>query len=397
MGNEEKKQDEGRSWFVTVNEKSMNKAGLTEVQYKNPEVVADTFIKLWEGSGKNRSAAAAVCVSAQGLYHMHMALYGNTTTKKRVADILFQSHVEKVKCKALLMDYMTKEGKFSDKREKVLYTVNLELIEQDQGKRSDLEAIEELLNNGATPREIFETSFRYRKYANMIRDAYSDRRIKETPLEKNIWCEFHWGHPGSGKSHTYIKMCEKYGEDQVYYCSDYNNAGASGGGFDFYMDNPTKYLFLDELREGSFPFTTLLKILDKYSRTQIHCRGSHANCYCLWDYVVCASVYSPEQLYSFMVDDTKKSIDSIQQLLRRLNIIVYHYINKDGKYREFSMPACDYVSGSDMIRKAMEFERDHSADIDALEALEASDNSCDQNGTIEDILAEFGAVEVTEK
>ena len=98
-----------------------------------------------------------------------------------------------------------------------------------------------------------------------------------------------------------------------------------------------------------------------------------------------------------MVDDEERNVDTMQQMMRRLNVIVYHYINKDGKYREYTMPACDYVSGSDMIRKAMEFERDHSADIDALEALEASDNSGDQNGTIEDILAEFGAVEVTEK
>ena len=76
-----------RSWFITIQEKNMIKAGLQKEQYSNPEFIADFFIALWENSGKGRKAAIAVCISANGLYHLHMACYGNTTTLKKVSDI----------------------------------------------------------------------------------------------------------------------------------------------------------------------------------------------------------------------------------------------------------------------------------------------------------------------
>lgn len=106
--------------------------------------------------------------------------------------------------------YLLKEGKYAEKGEQVLCFKGLENIEDMQGKRNDLEEIEELLNNGATPEEIFETSFRYRKYEKMIKADYLARRIKETPLVKDMWNEYHWGRSGSGKTYTYIKLCEKY-------------------------------------------------------------------------------------------------------------------------------------------------------------------------------------------
>lgn len=308
-----------RSWFVTIQEKNMKKAGMTKEQYMNPEFVADRFLQMWEKSGKGRIGAAAVCLSAQGLYHVHMALYGNTTSLKCVRDVLYQCHVEPVMSKRQLLPYLTKEGKFADKGEKVLYTKNLEVIENNQGKRSDLEVIEEMLLNGSTPEEIFETSFRYRKYEKMIKADYLARRIRETPLVKEMYNEYHWGAFGSGKTYTYIKLCEK-NPDEVYLCNDYSNSGASGGGFDFYSSNLAKIVILDEFR-GNIPYSQFLSMLDVYSRNQQHCR--YQNTYNLWTSVIICLIYPPEKVYSFMVDDSEKNVDSIQQLLRRLNVIVY--------------------------------------------------------------------------
>ena len=147
-----------RSWMVTVQIKNMIKSGLTEEQYKNPEILADCFIKLWENSGKGRKAGIAVCESKDGLYHAHMACYGNTTTLKRVSDVLFQSHVAPVLgTKRQLLQYLKKEGKYADKDEKVLYVKNLENVEDNQGKRNDLDDIEQLLEGGYTPEQIFDT------------------------------------------------------------------------------------------------------------------------------------------------------------------------------------------------------------------------------------------------
>lgn len=371
-----------RSWFVTIQEKNMTKAGLDKEKYSNPEFIADFFISLWENSGKGRKAAIAVCVSAQGLYHLHMACYGNTTTLKKVSDILFQSHVEPVMGKSQLLPYLKKEGKYAEKDEQVLYTKNLEAIEENQGSRSDLDIIEEMLNNGSTPEEIFEASFRYRKYEKMIKSDYLARRTKETPLIKKMWNEYHWGKAGTGKTYTYIKEMEAHPND-VYLCSDYANSGASGGGFDFYGNNPAKIVVLDEFR-GNIPYAQLLSILDVYSRNQQHCR--YQNTFNLWTSVIICSIYPPEKVYSFMVDDTEKSVDSIQQLLRRLNVIVYHYINKEGKFREFKMPACDYINAEDMVKKSREFEK-IADDVEEIKNIANAEDTL----TLEDFEKQWGA------
>lgn len=69
--------------MVTFQIANMEKSGLTKEQYENPEYLADYLCELWENSGKGRKAGVAVCVSLQGLYHAHIAAYGNTTTLKK--------------------------------------------------------------------------------------------------------------------------------------------------------------------------------------------------------------------------------------------------------------------------------------------------------------------------
>ena len=339
-----------RSWIATIQIANMERSGLTKEEYENPEILANHFISLWENSGKNRSAGIAICVSDKGLYHAHMACYGNTTTLKKVSEILFNSHVEpQLGGKAELKGYLEKSGKYEEKGEHVLLTKGLDLIQDAQGKRSDLDEIEELLEQGATPQEIFAVSFRYRKYEKMIKSEFLSRKIRETPLVKEMWNEYHWGESGTGKTYTYIKLCEKYSDDEVYLCNDYSNSSGSAGGFDFYSNNPAKIIILDEFR-GNIAYSQLLSILDVYSRNQQHCRFQ--NTYNLWTSVIICSIYPPEKLYSNMVDYGDRCIDSIQQLLRRLNLIVYHY-KENGEYKTFSMPANEYVDCYDMIQRAL--------------------------------------------
>lgn len=377
----------GRAWLATIQIGNMKKTELSEEKYKNPEIVADFFLSRWENSGKDRKAGIVVCMSKDGLYHCHMAMYSkNSTTLKKVADILFQSYVEpQLSGKSQLELYLKKEGKYAEKGEVILFSSGLENLEDTQGKRNDLDEIEALLNDGLKPEQIFEESFRYRKYEKMIKSDYLARRIKETPLVKDMWNEYHWGRSGSGKTYTYIKMCEKYTPDEVYLCNDYANARSSGGGFDFYTTNPAKIVVMDEFH-GNIPYSQFLSLLDVYSRNQQHCRFQ--NTYNLWSCVIICSIYPPEQVYTFMVDDTQKNVDSIQQLLRRLNVIVYHYVNKDGKFRTFTMPACDYVSSHDMVQKAREYEK-NADELEALENINDETNVISMN----ELKEEWGAVE----
>lgn len=72
-----------------------------------------------------------------------------------------------------------------------------------QGNRSDLEEIEAMLHDGKTPSEIMESNFAYRRYKAMIREAYFDKRKRETPVERDVKVHYLVGESGSGKTHTY--------------------------------------------------------------------------------------------------------------------------------------------------------------------------------------------------
>lgn len=365
----------GRCWVGTVHTTNMVKAGLSKEEYENPEYLADYFISLWEKSGKGRKAGIAVCVSKDGCYHCHIACYGNTTTLKNVSDVLFQSHIEpQLGGKEQLKAYLLKEGEYEEKGEQVLYTKGLDVIKNNQGSRNDLDEIEILLDQGYTPEEIFEESFRYRKYEKMIKSHYLQKRINETPLIKDMWNEYHFGASGSGKTYTYIRLCDKYSPDDVYLCNDYANSGSSGGGFDFYSNNPAKIILLDEFR-GNIPFHNLLSLLDVYSRNQQHAR--YQNTYNLWTSVIICSIYPPEEVYKFMVDDTHRNTDSIRQLMRRLNTIVYHFKDKEGHFRTYTVPAKDYISAYDIKQKAFEFEKNTSYDDFIKKRDESIKEHCD--------------------
>ena len=371
-----------RAWFCTIQEANMKKAGLTEEEYKNPEKLADLFISLWENSGKKRSAAISVCVSSEGLYHAHMVCYGNTTTLKKVATVLFNAHVEPVVGKNQLKEYITKEGKYAEKGEQVLYTKNLELIDTNQGKRSDLDEIRSMLESGMKPHEIFAEDIRYRRFEKIIRSDFFSRRCQETPLEKEMTNYWHFGDSGTGKTHTYIDLCQKYGEDEVYVCNDYSNIGSSGGGFDNYQAE--KALFMDEFK-GDMRYALLLSILDHYSRAQIHCR--YSNAYALWTEVHITSIFAPEQAYDLMVSETMRSDDKFVQLKRRINFVVYHYtIDCDGEkqYKTYTLPMAEYANRRYMIKQAQIIEK-----IEQLLPQIESETDYQEYGKKLGLLAEF--------
>lgn len=325
----------------------MINAGLSEADYMQPEIVANFFTHCWRKSGKSRTSGIVICTSATGLYHAHMALYGNTTTLSNVSKILFDSHVEpQIGGKKELISYLLKEGDHAEKGETVLYTQGLENIQDKQGARSDIEEIEELLHQGLSPVEIMEQQFSYRRYERMIKSAYIDMRIRETPPIKEIRAEWHVGNSGCGKTHMYKILCEKYSPEQIYLTSD-NGTGA----FDFYIEQGAPpIIFIDEFK-GRTPYGELLNILDKYSRIQTHCR--YNNTYNLWTQCYITSIFPPEEAYSYMVEDSRKYRDSITQLIRRLTVIVYHYKTKTGEYKTYSISAEEYTNYDDLKKRAL--------------------------------------------
>lgn len=335
-------------WVATIQEANMIKAGLSEEQYKNPQEVAFYFLNRWINSGKDREAGIAVCLSSSGCYHAHMACYGNATTLKNVAKILHDAHVEpQAGRKEQLRAYLLKEGKYEEKGEEVLYVEGLDCIQDNQGHRSDLDEISDLLKDGLTPTQIFEKNIRYRRFEKIIRDEFLAIRMKDVTEEKEMHNEFHFGKSGTGKTHVYIEKCRELSPDEVYLCSDY-----SSGGFDFYKDNLAKILILDEFR-GQLSYDQFLGILDVYSRRQQHCR--YGNTYALWTQVLICTVLSPEEVYHNMVDNNKNS-DTFEQMMRRLDVIVYHYKYKD-EYKTYEVLASEYPGKDRMIAQAMSWQK----------------------------------------
>lgn len=60
----------------------------------------------------------------------------------------------------------------------------------------------------------------------------------------------------------------------------------------------------------------------------------------------------PDEVYSLMVEDKKKARDKIDQLLRRLDVIVYHY-KENEEYKTYSIPASEYVDYEDLKQRAL--------------------------------------------
>ena len=227
-------------------------------------------------------------------------------------------------------DYINKIGKHEEKGETIVCKTSYGEIKGFQGKRSDLEAIGEMLEQEMTPDEILAQDFRYYRYQKEIRSAYFDRRRRKTPDEREVTVYWHVGESGSGKSHVQIDLKEKYGRENVYLMTDYD-----GGGLDRY--NGESVLFMDEFR-GQIKYNQLLTMLDGYPSQQ-HAR--YANIYGLWDEVHITSVLPPERVYSKMVEENR-DLDTIKQLMRRIDFIVYHE-KVSGEYKSFTRSMERYV------------------------------------------------------
>ena len=147
-----------------------------------------------------------------------MALYGNTTTLKNVAKILCQSHVEpQYGGKQALSGYLSKTGIYAEKGEEVLSIKGLENIQDVQGKRSDIQVIEEMFLKGYTPSQILSSDISFYRFEKMILHAYADQRIRDAPQHRDIYTEYHLGGLGQGRL-IFTTICVRSMGVKIYIC-----------------------------------------------------------------------------------------------------------------------------------------------------------------------------------
>lgn len=333
------KKTSARTWFCVFNhpEKLFG-----EIE---PVDMVKACANLWM-TKETRACAINYEIGDSGTPHIHMVLHDSSKCRFSAIQKLYPSiHIEPMLgTKKDALAYIQKTGKFEEKKHTVVIPAQcFGNIEAEQGQRNDIHGIEAMIENGYTPMQIMDSCFAYRKYEKLIRGAFFAKRIKETSIKRQVAVTWHTGDSGSGKSYTYVQLCEEYGEENVYIMTDYET-----GGLDMYCAEPI--LFMDEFK-GNLRFQQLLNYLDGY-KIQIHCR--YANAFALWKEVHITSIYSPDEVYQFMIDNEgrNRERDRIQQLLRRINTIVFHY-KENNVYKTYSIPASEYINYEDLKQRAL--------------------------------------------
>lgn len=215
---------------------------------------------------------------------------------------------------------------------------------------SVMDEIDEMLINGSTPQDIYATSPKLAFYSGAIEKTFQARRLNEIPNYQNVNVEYHLGKPGTGKTHTYLYLCEQGLSDNIYFVSgDYKNP------WDLYDFTKHNILFLDELREGCLSTSTLLNITDGY---KMILPARYSNRHKNWNKVIISSVIPPEKLFcSSIKNQSNQDIDTFEQFKRRLNKIIFHYIDDSFsgnlKYRFISISASEYTSIEELEKLAI--------------------------------------------
>lgn len=281
--------------------------------------------------------------------HFHLLVFSSSPIKFKALQAKFDhSEIEPVRGTVEeAVAYLYKEGKHADKQDtqKCMPVCWGEYFSGDaetSEKRSVFAEIDELIEQGLKPRDIYKLGSKYAYYRNAIEAAYAARREAAIPLKRSLSSVvYHVGASGTGKSATYWHLVEHYGKENVFMVN-----GAYKHIFDFYAYEPT--LMLDDLRGDDIPLNVLLGLLDEYPMLA-RCRYQDKRL--AYTEVHITSVIPPENLYCFY------GFEEFEQLRRRLTTVVYHWKEKGGDgedvYRQFSVPASEYEGYYKLKRLAM--------------------------------------------
>lgn len=316
-----------RSWFCVLNN--------PQTVFPDLEKAGDMVqmaIDKWCENKPYRTCAVNYEIGDTGNHHMHMVLEDPSKSRFSAVQKLFPGiHIERTRgTKEQAEDYILKRGRFAEKDHTVIIPAQFKgQIKANQGKRSDLDAIQEMIEQGMTPKEIMDKNIHYLNYESIVNKAYFNKRFNETPPERDNVVFWHVGESGSGKSHSFIDLCNLHGSDNIYMLNDFDK-----GGFDMYNGEPI--LFMDEFK-CDIRFKLLLNILDGY-RMQIPCR--YANKFMLWNETHLTTIFPPEVAYKKMVTENRDT-DTLKQLYRRIDFIVYHW-KDDNSFHQFKLPMPEY-------------------------------------------------------
>lgn len=304
-----------RSWFCVFNNPADHGYEGT------PQEVCERLRDEWITNEPSRTGAWAYCISEKGLHHVHMVLEDEhpmrfSVIKKSYCKGMHFSPTKGTKKQA--DDYINKRGSFEEKGEIIEFICYHGEIKGRQGARSDLDLYYQRLKSGETLKDILSDTPKAYARIDVIKKMFYDLRSSETPIVRDMQVIWHTGQSGSGKSYERVNLAKRIGEDSIYYLTSFNS-----GAFDNY--NGEKVLWIEDYR-GEFKLQELLRILDVY-KAEIPARFNNVKA--LWNEVHITSVLTPCEVYpkASLADN-----DRIEQLLRRITSVAYHYRSVDGSY-----------------------------------------------------------------
>ena len=319
-------------------EEFRNKLPKQDHDFTATEMV-ETLISFWTEEDENRSCAINYEIGDDGVHHCHMVLEDKKAVRFSALQKLFPTiHAELTRgTKEEVFAYLNKTGKHEEKAHTIVVPMHIygEIRASKQGKRTDLEIIEQLLEEGQSPEEIMSQSLSFRRFSKLIKEHYYQMRLRTSPrFKENMEVVYHVGASRSGKSYQQIRLMEEFGDNNVYVWSDYQN-----GGLDTYLGE--KILFMEEFK-GELSYQEFLRVTDSYVQ-QFHARFT--NIYALWEKVHISSIFPPRELYKLMVSDSLRATDTMEQMMLRINKVVYHFkVKNQGRiqFKSLTMSVKDF-------------------------------------------------------
>lgn len=283
--------------------------------------------------------------------HMHFfVVYKNPKALSTMFNTVPKAHWDA--CRGTIeqnRDYVFKQGKWADSEKGTTALPETQRewgeipseCEEFPSRKSDvMDAINEMIEEGLSPSEIMSKHAGYCEYADTIRRAYILRRTADVPPMRDVHVHYVVGASGSGKTYTYKRLCDRFGDCDVYLVTDYANDMTAA--FDRYQAE--NVIVLDEFR-GNVRFSTFLNLTDKY-RCDIHAR--YVSTMALYSEVYITSVYPPEKLYENLVETATQGIEPRQQLYRRISDITYCEV-RNGHFFRYTVPMSEYA-GYEFLR-----------------------------------------------
>lgn len=162
-----------------------------------------------------------------------------------------------------------------------------------QGKRTDIEEVRDILNEGGKMRDIIPIA----KSTQSVRMAEIHLSYFEKKRDWKPTVRWFWGSTGTGKSYTAHQMME---DPYVAMTSS-----KWWQGYDAHEE-----VIIDDMRKDFCKFHELLRLLDRYA-FQIECKGGARQF--VAKHIIITSCFSPYTLYETRED--------VQQLIRRIDEI----------------------------------------------------------------------------